>query len=64
MRKDTVLSAVSLILLIYSFILTIENWEIMIRLEISNPEFLKTATTGTVGLLIGSWLISRKNEIK
>lgn len=53
MRKKTALSAVSLILLIYSLILTIENWEIMTRLEIGNPEFLKTATAGTVGLLAG-----------
>ena len=62
MRKDTALSAISLILLIYSLILTIENWEIMTRLEISNPEFLKIVITGTAGLLIGSWSISRKNK--
>ena len=54
MRKDTALSAVSLILLIYSLILTIENWEIMIELEISNPQFLKTVIAGTAGLLISS----------
>lgn len=62
MRKDTALSAISLILLIYSLILTIENWEIMTRLEISNLEFLKIVITGTAGLLIGSWSISRKNK--
>ena len=62
MRKDTALTVISLILLIYSLILTIENWEIMARLEISNSEFLKIVITGTTGLLIGSWSISRKNK--
>ena len=62
MRKDTALTVISLILLIYSLILTIENWEIMARLEISNTEFLKIVITGTAGLLIGSWSISRKNK--
>ena len=60
MRKDIILTVVSLILLIYSLVLTIENWEIMIRLEISNLEFLKTVTIGTIGLLIGNWSIRRK----
>ena len=64
MKIKIFLIIISLVLLIYSLILTIENWKMMTRLDICNSVFLKVALSGTAGLFVGNIPINWREGIK